>query len=118
MFEVRWNRQHATNYFGQYVAPGGIMFVPATLAIQLHDEDEGWICSQIANARQSLRAGNRVIENLVPIDETPAGDTKIEETPAAPVLAEKSQELDLMDEQATPEEAAPAASRKRKGSAK
>lgn len=53
-FDVRWTRQFSTNFFGQLVRPGGAIQVPANLAIQLHDENKGWLCPEIDKARQSL----------------------------------------------------------------
>lgn len=53
-FEVRWTKQFSTNFFGQLVRPGGTIQTPANLAIQLHEENSGWVCPEIDKARQSL----------------------------------------------------------------
>lgn len=53
-FEVRWTKQFSINFFGQLIRPGGTIQTSANLAIQLHDEKEGWVCDAIDKARKSL----------------------------------------------------------------
>jgi len=60
-FEVRWTKAVVTSFFGNFVNPGGSIFVPATLAIQLHEEKQGWECADIKGAKASLDAKNILI---------------------------------------------------------
>ena len=78
MFEVRWNKPFATNFFGRFVQAGGLMNVPAQLAIKLHESKEGWVCDEILKARASLEAGNTKIDGvLVSIDDVPPAGTPV-----------------------------------------
>jgi hypothetical protein len=53
-FELRWTRSVFTRFFGELVMPGGIVLVPASLAVQKHDENDGWECLDIEGARAEL----------------------------------------------------------------
>ena len=101
MFEVRWNRPFATNFFGQFVQSRGLIQVPASLAIQLHEENAGWVCARITEAKAFLVAENTIFDGIpVSIDEvSPAGapvtgnliGTTVESELAAEQPADKTQ---------------------------
>ena len=81
-FEVRWTKDVAINFYGTLVRPQGIILVSATLAIQLHNEKEGWVCDDINKAVASLDKKDVVITDqdvTVDLGTTPASENQSSE---------------------------------------
>ena len=87
-FEVKWTRPFATNFFGRFVREGGSVQVSASLAIQLHEAQEGWVCDEIQKVRQSLEPKKDVTITDGDLVET----VKIPQTDATEITAEVEEE--------------------------
>ncbi len=74
-FELKWLRPFNTQYYGQMVREGGSVWVGADLAIQRHNENDGWVCLELEKAKAFLVAVSVRMEPNVSIDSegAPAG---------------------------------------------
>jgi hypothetical protein len=80
-FEVKWTKATATRFYGQLVLPGQAIFVPANLAVQKHDANDGWVCLEIDKARAALVPQKEVtITDPVKIDDKKVAEKTVEKT--------------------------------------